>query len=347
MTDTLAAIVHATLAMYVEAAPWLIVGMIAAGLIHGLLPKGLLGRWLGGHGMKAVVKAAFIGAPLPLCSCGVLPAAVGVRRDGASKAATVSFLIATPETGPDSVAVSYVLLGPLMAITRPVAAVLSAVFAGFLTLVLTRGEADEPVEAAQSCCADTCAPTPANVPTARAWGGLTYAFTEVLDDIAPWLAIGLGVAGVLGALVEPRALAGVGSGLPAMLAMLALGVPLYVCATASTPIAAALMAAGVSPGAALVFLLVGPATNIATLGVVGKDLGPRALVAYLGGICVSALVMGFAIDALVAAANIDVHVQIAAAGTVVPDGVKWTAALILAPFFSWSLIKATRAKLGR
>ena len=144
--ETLTAIPSEILVMYVEAAPWLVLGVVAAGLIHVLLPEGLLGKWLGGAGAGPVVKAALIGAPLPLCSCGVLPAAVGLRREGASKGATVSFLIATPETGPDSVAVSYALLGPFMAVVRPIAAVLSAVFAGLLTLGLTWGEAGAPRE---------------------------------------------------------------------------------------------------------------------------------------------------------------------------------------------------------
>lgn len=350
--------------MYVEAAPWLILGVVAAGLVHAFVPDGLLGRWLGGRGDGqsgwAVVKAALIGAPLPLCSCGVLPAAVGLRREGASKAATVSFLIATPETGPDSVAVSYALLGPVMAVVRPIAAVLSAIFAGLLTLVLTRGEADAPpasdappLSEAKACCGGSCASAaPASDEGAKKSadtlvGGLRYAFTDILDDIAVWLAIGLLVAGVLSALVEPLALADIGAGLPAMLAMLAVGVPLYVCATASTPIAAGLIAAGLSPGAALVFLLAGPATNIATLGVVGKDLGPRALAAYLGGIAVSALVMGLGLDALLAWAEVDIAVQMDQAGESVPDLAKHASALILAPFFVVSLYKEAKKRLTR
>ncbi|MFC1674100.1 SO_0444 family Cu/Zn efflux transporter, partial [Pseudomonadota bacterium] len=319
--------------------------------IHALLPEGLLGKWLGGRGAGPVVKAALIGAPLPLCSCGVLPAAVGVRRDGASKGATVSFLIATPETGPDSVAVSYALLGPFMAIVRPVAAVLSAVFAGLLTMILTRGEengGEGPVQdTPKSCCSDSCSTEkPQDGPmVTRAWGGVRYAFTDILDDIALWLALGLVVAGVMGALIEPSALAEFGTGLPAMLVMLAVGVPVYVCATASTPIAAGLMAAGVSPGAALVFLLAGPATNIATLGVVGKDLGSRALTAYLVGIAAGALSMGYATDALVSGLNIDIQVQMQAAGEAIPETVKWALGIILAPFFVLSLAKEALEKV--
>lgn len=353
--DTLAAILEEMLAMYLDAAPWLIVGIVAAGLVHAYVPDGLLGRWLGGRGAWPVLKAAVLGAPLPLCSCGVLPAAVGLRREGASKGATVSFLIATPETGPDSVAVSYALLGPVMAVVRPIAAVLSAVFAGVLTLIATRGETDTApngiVEgetcSSGTCCASSCSTTAnpaAESGGARLWGGLRYAFTDILDDIALWLAIGIVVAGVLAAVLPPQGLADYGTGLPAMLVMLAVGVPLYVCATASTPIAAGLMAVGVSPGAALVFLLAGPATNIATLGVVGKDLGPRALTAYLLGIALSALALGWALDLGLAAANVDIQLQMAQAGETVPEAVKWLSGVALAPFFAWSLYKEARKR---
>lgn len=339
-----------TLAMYLEAAPWLMLGVVAAGLVHAFVPEGLMGRWLGGRGVGAVVKAALVGAPLPLCSCGVLPAAVGLRREGASKAATVAFLISTPETGPDSVAVSYALLGPVMAVVRPVAAVLSAIVAGLLTLAMTRGEVDAPIVAAppaKPCCSGSCA-APAKVeraPLQRALGGLRYAFTDILDDIALWLAVGLVVAGAMAVLVPPQGLAEYGAGLGAMVVMLLVGVPLYVCATASTPIAAALIAAGVSPGAALVFLLAGPATNLATLGVVGKDLGPRALTAYLGGIGLSSVACGLLLDAGLAAWGIDVQVQIDAAAETVPEALKLASGLLLAPFFALSLAKEAKKRL--
>ena len=355
MSETLLAILSAILDMYLDAAPWLIVGIVAAGLVHALVPDGLLGKWLGGNGAWSVVKAALVGAPLPLCSCGVLPAAVGLRKDGASKGATVSFLIATPETGPDSVAISYALLGPVMAVARPVAAILSAIFSGLLTNIFVFGEeATTPVKAeataCTSCCADSCSSEkpPQHGPlAARAWGGIRYAFTDILDDIALWLAVGLVVAGVMSALVEPQALGAYGSGIGAMLVMLAVGVPIYVCATASTPIAAGLIAVGVSPGAALVFLLAGPATNIATLGVVGKDMGVRALSAYLLGISLSAIASGLILDALLSAGNIDIHVQMAAAGEALPEGLVVMSAFLLAPFFGYSLWRDAKNRLNR
>jgi len=342
--DTFIAVLGTTWDMYLEAAPWLIVGIVAAGLIHALMPSGLMMKWLGENKVGSVIRAALIGAPLPLCSCGVLPAAVELRRDGASKGATVSFLIATPETGPDSVAISYALLGPVMAVARPFAAVMSAIFSGLLTNVFVRGEthvSPSPTVAA-TCCADRCSTEHVESTGGlggQAWGGVRYAFTDILDDIALWLAVGLVVAGVLSALVEPEAFGTYGGGIGAMVVMLVVGVPIYVCATASTPIAVGLIAVGVSPGAALVFLLAGPATNIATLGVVGKDLGARALAGYLLGISLSAIASGLALDALLAVWGVDIAVQMAAAGETLPAWVVWGSAVVLTPFFILSLYR--------
>jgi len=350
--DTFIAILSATWDMYLEAVPWLIVGIVAAGLIHALMPSGLMMKWLGENKVGSVIRAALIGAPLPLCSCGVLPAAVELRRDGASKGATVSFLIATPETGPDSVAISYALLGPVMAVARPFAAVMSAIFSGLLTNVFVRGETRvSPLPAAAAtCCTDRCS-TEHVEPTGglgvRTWGGVRYAFTDILDDIALWLAVGLVVAGLLSALVEPEVLGTYGGGIGAMVVMLVVGVPIYVCATASTPIAAGLIAVGVSPGAALVFLLAGPATNIATLGVVGKDLGARALAGYLLGISLSAIASGLALDALLAVWGVDIAVQMAAAGETLPAWAVWGSAVVLTPFFILSLWRDLRRRWSR
>jgi len=355
MSEGLLAILIAILDMYLDAAPWLVVGIVAAGLVHALMPDGLLGKWLGGNGAWSVIKAALVGAPLPLCSCGVLPAAVGLRKEGASKGATVSFLIATPETGPDSVAISYALLGPVMAVVRPIAAILSAVFSGLLTNVFVSSEAptasvSSRAPACTSCCSESCSsdkPKQDGTLVARTWGGIRYAFTDILDDIALWLAIGLVVAGLMSALVEPQALGAYGSGIGAMVVMLVVGVPIYVCATASTPIAAGLIAVGVSPGAALVFLLAGPATNIATLGVVGKDLGARALAGYLLGISLSAIASGLILDALLSALSIDIQVQMAAASEAVPQGIAIASAILLAPFFIFSLVRDVKNRLKR
>jgi len=207
------------LQLFLEAAPWLLFGLIAAGLLQAWVPESALRLWIGGQGGSAIARAALAGAPLPLCSCGVLPAALGLRRAGASRGATVSFLIATPETGPDSIAISWGLLGPFMAVLRPVAAVLSAIAAGLLTSWTDSRDTDEqrgsdpsaaPVtgccSSAGSCC-DAAQPAAESNSTSdtpeSALAGLRYAFTAILDDIAPWLAVGLVLAALVATWSHP------------------------------------------------------------------------------------------------------------------------------------------------
>ena len=293
-------------------APWLVLGLVAAGLIRAWLPVEMVGKSLGGSGLGPVTRAAIIGAPLPLCSCGTLPAAMSLHRSGASRASTTSFLIATPETGVDSVALSWVLLGPFLAIFRPLAAIISAVIAGLL-VGRTDGGSPPPLPvpeskrepSGQSCgAADCCAGSAQTTSDSGAGGGfwqrtldgLMYAFTALLDDLSLWLAFGIVAAGLVLTLATPDLLAGWGSGLGAMLLMLAISVPMYVCATASTPLAAAMLFAGVSPGTVLVFLLAGPASNLASLALVRRELGGRALIAYLVGVAGVALLLGLLLD---------------------------------------------------
>lgn len=268
----------------------------------------LVGRMLGGSGPGAVFRAALIGAPLPLCSCGTLPAAFSLHRSGASRASTTSFLIATPETGVDSVALSWVLLGPVLAVVRPVAAIISAITAGLLV-----GSTDSATAAmsesakgqdcsGQSCCASS--EPEASVAEKekqeslwrRALSGLHYAFSSLWDDIVLWLLGGILMAGLVVTLVPPDMLAGWGSGLAAMLLIMLISVPMYVCASASTPMAHAMLFAGVSPGTVLVFLLAGPASNLAGIMLVKRELGVRALVAYLIGVAGVSVLLGLSLD---------------------------------------------------
>ncbi|SCZ65006.1 hypothetical protein SAMN03097708_02763 [Thiohalomonas denitrificans] len=328
------------LAIYLDAAPWLLLGLIAAGLIKAWVSEAWMIRWLGGRGFGPVARAAVIGAPLPLCSCGVLPAALGLRRSGASRGSTLSFLIATPETGVDSVAVTYALMGPFMAIVRPIAAIFSAVFTGILGGLVP--EKPLPPAAAPDCDDGGCCSSlpigkakPKPSPEA-AWKcgleGLRYAMTDILDDLAFWLAIGIIAAGALITWLPPQSLAQWGSGVPAMLVMLAIGVPMYICATASTPLAASLLLLGVSPGTVLVFLLAGPATNIATLGLLRRELGGPVLAVYLFGISAAAIACGLATDALVQYTGISVTAQVAETGELVPEWLSILSATLIAVF---------------
>ncbi|MGI2066256.1 SO_0444 family Cu/Zn efflux transporter [Shewanella sp. MF08487] len=476
--------------LFLDSAPWLLLGLILAGLLKVFVPMVWMQKQLGGHGFKTVVKAALLGAPLPLCSCGVIPAAVGLRRSGASKAATTSFLVSTPETGVDSIAVSYVLLGPFMAIVRPIAAITSAIVAGLLvgrddddgkpavksesksasdapvaaccaSKTATQSQAIKaepvqsccsptkdqplaPVKAAASCCsteshseqktepksaikmtpvaatsslmttapslmtahggsvanvgvikaektvsccasntaesvpaiskkivvvkkgaccgtsntaesgthdhsahahdsqtqaeADSCCASTQDMATelksqsvlSRVGIGLKYAATDLVRDTTLWLLVGLFFAALVQTYVPADFLAQWGDGILAMLVMVLVSVPMYICATASTPIAAGLLLAGVSPGAVLVFMMAGPATNIATLGVVAKELGKRALWGYLGGVIGVALVAGILVNYLVDSFGFVVMPQIGEQHQMLPQWLVATSGIVLA-----------------
>jgi uncharacterized membrane protein YraQ (UPF0718 family) len=362
--------------LFLESAPWLILGFILAGLLKVFVPMSWMNKQLGGHGLKSVVKAAVFGAPLPLCSCGVIPAAVGLRRAGASKASTTSFLVSTPETGVDSITVSYVLLGPFMAIIRPIAAVFSAILAGLLvgrddddgvpnTKPATQVNAKETssccatsTPAEPSCCGTTstaeascCSTNDASVKsasiTAKIRSSLHYAATELLDDTALWLLVGLGFAALVQTYIPSDFLASWGNGLLAMLVMVLISIPMYICATASTPIAAGLLLAGVAPGPVLVFMMAGPATNIATLGVVAKELGKKALVGYLTGVLGGALLFGFLVDFLVTKFDISVVPQIGPELTLLPSWVTLSTGVILAFLMVVSLTKQMMMKMNK
>lgn len=267
-----------------ELAPWLLLGAAASALLHWLVPK----HWLSTHlsGRTGVLKAVALGVPLPLCSCGVIPAGVGLKRDGASTGSAVGFLVATPQTGVDSVLVTASMLGWPFALYKVGAAALTGVTAGWLADAVDPGVAP--------------GPAPSQVvprPTLRA--AIDHAI-EVLRSIWRWLVFGIAVSALLTVYVPADALSEtvLGVGAFAVLAVLALSVPLYVCATASVPIAASLVAAGLPTSAALVFLMAGPATNVATMGAVQRTFGGRVLGVYLGTVVVGSVGLGLAFDAL-------------------------------------------------
>ena len=287
-----------------EAAPWLLGGFVLAGVISVLVPVEILTRHVGKPGAGSVVKASLIGIPLPLCSCSVIPVASSFRKQGASRGAFVSFLISTPETGVDSIAISYALLGPVLAVVRPIAAFVTALTAGLLVDRSTGpspsdADAVEAPEADSCCCSCDGADEAKSAPPSKVASILRYGLVDLFKDLSPYLIGGFVLAGLVAAALPPGFLERhVGAGPAAMFLMLAVGLPLYVCATSSTPVAAALIAHGLSPGAALVFLLVGPATNIATMLIVHRDVGRSGLAIYLGTIAVFAVLFGLAIDFL-------------------------------------------------
>ena len=306
MYEILTATVDAGWSILYEAGFYVIFGLLAAGLIHLLVSRDWIVRTLGGRGFGSVVRAALLGAPLPLCSCSVLPAAAALRTKGAGRGATVSFLISTPETGIDSIAVTWALMGPVMAIVRPAAAVVTAMTAGFLETLRDRREPPPQVAAplCTLCNSDDCRHVAKPSRWSRFW---TFVLFDMGDDLGPSLALGLALAGILGALVPDNFFERyLGSPWTAMLVMLAVGLPLYVCATASTPLAAVLVAKGLNPGAALVFLLVGPATNLATILVVARMLGKASAVTYVATIAATSLICGAALDLAVGALHVNV-----------------------------------------
>ena len=299
-----------------EAAPYMLAGFFLAGAVRAFVPTGAVVKFLGKAKVRSAFWAAAVGVPLPLCSCGVVPMAAALRREGASKGAVTSFVISTPESGADSILATYALMDLPMTIARPVLAFVTAFVAGVAEVLFGKPSAAPAAEgAACACgCEDDCGGEESNKPglARRLSGGLSYAFGEMFEDMAAYLLVGFLAAGLLAAVVPPAFVAErLSSPTLQIVALVVLGAPIYVCATAATPIAAVLVAKGVSPGAALAFLLAGPATNAASLAVLTKYLGKRSVAIYLvtiivlaigGGIALNAVYGGFGLAADVAAA---------------------------------------------
>ncbi|MEW6488059.1 MAG: SO_0444 family Cu/Zn efflux transporter [Thermodesulfobacteriota bacterium] len=325
-----------------DAAPYLLFGFLAAGLIHGLVPTDLVARHLGRGRFLPVLKAALFGIPLPLCSCGVLPAAIGLRKKGASKGATVSFLVSTPETGVDSIALTYALMDPLMTLFRPLSAFVTAVVAGLAENLFGRASEPAPVERLSCGCVDESLVSHLPLRT-RVRQGFRFAFRDLLGDLAPWLAAGFVLAGLISVLVPADFVAThLGEGWLPRVVMLAVGIPLYMCATASTPVAAALLLKGLSPGAALVFLLAGPATNLASLTALAGTLGVGATARYLLSISVSALAMGALLDAIYPALGVSARAAAGAGAEVFPSLLGAASALLLVALALWPHLPGRR-----
>lgn len=288
-------ILQAVVGIVNEMSPYLLLGFLLAGIMHAFIPDGWYMRFLSGNTVRSVVNAAIFGVPLPLCSCGVIPTAMSLRREGASKGAVVSFLIATPQTGVDSIFATYSLMGLPFAVVRPIAALFTAIIGG--TFVNFGGEETEDTVSTDSSLvyseqqhlsfADRCLEA------------LKFGFIEMMEDIGKWLVVGLIVAGLITALVPNEFFAIFKDNTSlSMLLVLAISVPMYICATGSIPIAVALMMKGLTPGAALVMLMAGPACNVASILVINKVLGKRTLILYLAAIVGGSVLFGFVIDHL-------------------------------------------------
>ncbi len=364
-----------------EASPYVLFGFFVAGLLKGFLPADFVARHLGRGRRAPVFKAALFGIPLPLCSCGVIPAAAGLRQQGASKGATTSFLISTPETGVDSMAVTYALLDPLMTVLRPLAAFVSAIVAGLLVDALPQDAENRPVTSGMpagqpfpviarvapqagtpladaghgdhgcGCSGGCCDSGPAahGRPgvSERFRAGMRFAFGELIADIGKWLIVGVFVAALISAFLPVTFIEQyVGDGFFGIALMVVVGVPMYVCATASTPIAAALALKGLSPGAALVFLLAGPATNAATITVVARMLGRRVAVVYVASIAVVAVLMGLAVNWVYGVLGVSISGWVHTSADHGHSIAAVASACVLLALVGWQLYRQHRAPQG-
>lgn len=434
--------------IFVETAPYLIFGLGIAGLLNVLVPDQKIVDYLGASAgkIRSVINAALAGLPLPLCSCGVVPAAMSIRKRGANRGATLSFLISTPETGVDSIAVTYALLDPLMAVFRPLAALVTAVLTGLADNFLigecpekknlTKQESPEkkagvlavstligaPLQE-KTCSSSSCSchnpagsgngktesvstinkaieikpsgakPLKINNKSenvrkltlvspdfhkdvsscgcgecgceenesgkdgknkepekdrnnkesvkSRLIRGVKYAYIELPAEISKWMLIGIFFAGIISYAVPDSLIQNyLGGGFGSMLFMLFVGIPLYICATASTPLAASLVAKGMSPGTAFVFLLAGPATNVATITMVARFLGKRSAALYLGMISLCSLGAGFLLDWFYLKLGISAVATVGTAKELLPEDLKLGFAVFLLPLMLYGIFRS-------
>lgn len=343
MLDFLRQVAVGFWATMVEMSPYLLFGFFMAGLLSVLISRRLVERHLGGPGLLPVLKGSLFGVPMPLCSCGVIPVSMSLYQHGASKGSTIAFLLSTPQTGADCILVMYSLLGPVFAFFAPVWTLVTGLTGGVLVTLFSRKDEVHP-EAARcthGCCKtaetadDCCKSVPG--PARKLVDGLKYGFISLPRDIGRSLLVGLVIAAVISALVPDDFFAEtLGQGLPAMLLMMLVGIPIYVCASASVPVAAALILKGLSPGAAFVFLATGPATNAAALVTIWNTLGRRTALLYLLTVAGCALAGGLLLDTLVS------HIDVAAgfhAHQMGPSLLQHLSAIVLLAVLGYALLR--------
>lgn len=279
-----------------EMSPYILLGFLIAGLLHVFVSPEAMSRHLSGRGWKPVFKAALFGIPLPLCSCGVLPTAVALRRQGASRGAATSFLIATPQTGVDSITATYALLGLPFALLRPVAA-LAGAFAGGMAVdrLPDSAQPENPVTVTHKTPSESSSPKPTII--SRLTEAIRYGMVDMVGSVGKWLVIGLVIAAIITVAVPDTLFLSLSAyPLLAMLVMVAVAVPMYICATGSIPIALSLMLKGLTPGVAFVLLMAGPAANFASVMVLRKSLGTRPTAVYIASVIITAIAFGLLID---------------------------------------------------
>lgn len=331
-----------------EMAPYLLFGFLAAGVLSVVIKPETVERHLGGRGLWPVVKAALFGVPLPLCSCGVIPVSASLRRHGATRGAVTAFLISTPQTGVDSILATYALMGGLFAIFRPLFALLSGVLGGAVVAAVTEDRGTLPGATPQDkpLCTDSCCQGPRRNRLVQA---LAYGFGDLPMDIGKSLLIGLLVAAAISAVLPPQSIAAALGVIPeayrgvlTIAVMMLAGIPVYVCATASIPVAAVLiLEQGVSPGAAFAFLMTGPATNAATIATVWNVMGRRTALVYLLTMAGAALAGGLILDYLLHATGTQVEPPGAA---MMPGWVTTLSAVTLLGLLAVALVRAAKGR---
>lgn len=301
--------------IYFEAAPYLFLGFVVAGLLHQFVPSQIITRFVSGNPVIACIKAAIVGTPVPLCSCGVVPVGLGLHRDGVGKHASVSFLIATPENGVDSISLSYSLFGGLFTVIRVGVALVVAVLSGIVIYLFDVRKEEESTakEEEKSCCASK---EPKNTGTKE--NGFTFILNDFLPKISNWILLGFVISAAITIFIPEGYMTNVDSRISLILAAL-VGLPLYVCASASTPIALGFLYAGMSPGACLVFLITGPATNAANIPLYIKELGARATYLFYGSLFCFSILCGWIVDLFITAEDLNTatfeHVHVAEGST--------------------------------
>jgi len=277
---------HGISSLFLEMSPFLMLGFLISGLLYIIISKETIANNLGKPGLLSIIKAATFGVPMPLCSCGVIPVAASLYNRGASKGATLSFLISTPQTGVDSILLTYGMLGPIFAMTRPIIAFITGIIGGVCTEQIINEDYTTSIKIKHKH------------PKKTLKDAATYAFINLPQDIALPLMKGILLAGLFTFIIPDNFFQNHGiTGLSAMLLMALVSIPMYVCATASVPIAAGLILSGnLEPGAAFVFLMAGPATNIATISVINKTLGKKIVYIYLSTIFICSIIFGTLIN---------------------------------------------------
>jgi uncharacterized membrane protein YraQ (UPF0718 family) len=322
----------------VDMSPYLLFGFFVAGVLSVLVSQNLVERHLGGRGIWPVLKASLFGVPLPLCSCSVIPVSMSLHKHGASKGSTIAFLLSTPQTGVDSIFVTLSLLGPVFAIFRPIAAFVTGLIGGILVNMFGQGLPTE--EQTVPKCSDDCC-RGGKVGT-RIVNGLKHGFVTLPRDIGKPMLVGLVVAAGITALAPEGYFADkLGTGILAMVVMMLVGIPIYVCATASVPIAAALILKGLTPGAAFVFLVTGPATNAASFITIWKVLGRQTAIIYLATVAGCALLSGVLLDYVTAGVDFQVAAR---PGWMLPHIVSYASAIALLAILAFAIFN--RAKIS-